>query len=163
MPDETKESTENVQETVEETSENTADAPTEEKLVVRNIVGEAHDGLSRVIVTYDIFAKINQSISALWNPGIKAPYSFEGGGDATGKGVRTFNIGGINLYAHYKRADDEAGRGRLFLFMKTDDANKCLMTLEQQRAGEEKLPFDLGKFDLDTVYTASDETVASDN
>lgn len=115
------------------------------KLVVRNIIGDSINGYSRVTVSSEVFSAVVQSLRARFTKQTpQLPY--KGMGDEGGNGVRVFNINGVELYSHYVK---ESGKN-VFL-MKTEDAKACLLTLETQRAGEEKLPFNLSTFNFDIV------------
>ena len=107
------------------------------KLVVRNIIGDAVDGYSRVTVSNELFNAVR---------GVRPALAYTAMGDQGGKGIRIFNIGGYELYANY----DKESRKTLFL-MKTEDAQKCLLTVAQQRAGEPKLPFNSTIFNRNIV------------
>ena len=56
-------------------------------------------------------------------------------------GVRVFNINGIDLYVHY----DKENRNTMFI-MKTQDAQENFLPITQERASEEKLPFNSALF-----------------
>jgi len=112
------------------------------KLVVRNIIGESQNGYSRVTVSNEVFSAIR---------GARPAIAYTAMGDKGGKGVRIFSFGDVKLYAHY----DKVQRNTVFL-METAEAQKHLVTLAQERAGEAKLPFDVSMFDTkaNTVATA---------
>ena len=118
------------------------------KLVVRNIIGASIDGYSRVTVANDLFAALNQSVRARFSR--QTPkFAYKAMGEESGKGIRVFNIDGVELYSHY---DTESGK--TFFLMKTEEAEAHLVTLAEQRAGEEKLPFNISKFNLNVVASA---------
>lgn len=115
---------------------------------VRRIIGDAINGLVRVNVDSPAFNAMQQSIFARNNretPLLK----YQGMGSQDGKGVRVFNFNGIEVYSHY----DKESRRTIFL-MKEEVAKKLLLTVEEQRANEEKLPFSISAFDLSLVATA---------
>jgi len=97
------------------------------KLIVRKIIAGGDNGKSQVVVHSDVFKATKGVVPAL-------PY--KGIGDETGNGVRMFTIDGINLYSHYNKETSKTS-----FAMDTKDAKKCLLTLEQERAGEDKLDF----------------------
>jgi hypothetical protein len=110
------------------------------KLIVRQIIGDAIDGYSRVTVTYDLFIALR---------GVRPTMPFTAQGDQAGKGIRIFDFDGIKLYSNY----DKESRKTLFL-MKTEDAQSCLQTIAEQRANEPKLSFNSTMFNRNIVATA---------
>ena len=74
--------------------------------------------------------------------------SYTAAGDLGGNGVRIFKIEDAELYVVY----DKAAQRTVFL-MKDTDAQAHLCTLADERASEEKLPFNATKF-LNIVATA---------
>lgn len=112
----------------------------ETKLVVRNIIGEPINGYVRVSIANELFNLIR---------GVRPQLPYKGQGDQGGNGVRVFTIGGVELCASY----DKTSRKTMFL-MKTEDAKAHLLTVAQERAGEEKLPFNTALFDRSVVATA---------
>ena len=104
------------------------------KLIVRNIIGADINGYSRVTVSNELFNAVR---------GVRPALAYKGQGDSANNGVRVFNVGGVDLYAHY----DKESRKTVFL-MKTEEANKHLMSLEQERANEPKLEFDVKAFNV---------------
>ena len=109
-------------------------------LVVRNIIGDAVDGYSRVTVSNELFNAVR---------GVRPTLAYTAMGDQGGKGIRIFNIDGYELFANY----DKESRKTLFL-MKTEDAQKCLLTVAEQRSKEPKLPFNSTVFNRAVVATA---------
>lgn len=107
------------------------------KLVVRNIIGADVNGYSRVTVSNDLFNAIR---------GFRPSLAYKAMGDSAGNGVRVFTIDGTDLYANY----DKESRKTVYL-MKTEDAQKHLVTLAQERANEPKLPFNVEAFDRSVV------------
>ena len=110
------------------------------KLVVRNIIGEPDNGYSRVTVSNELFNAVR---------GVRPQLAYKAQGDQAGKGIRIFTIDGVDLYSNY----DKESRKTLFL-MKTEDAEKCLCTVAEQRAKEPKLPFNSTVFNRMIVATA---------
>ncbi len=102
------------------------------QLIVRNIISADIDGHSRVTVSNELFNAVR---------GLKPALPYKGAGDLGGNGVRVFNVNGVDLYVHYNKE----ARQTMFI-MKTKDARACLKTLEAERAGEEKLPFNAAQF-----------------
>lgn len=102
------------------------------KLIVRNIIGDPVDGMSRVTVSNELFNAVR---------GVRPLLPYTAMGDGGGKGVRIFTIGGYELYSNY----DKESRKSIFL-MKTEDAKACLLTVADQRASEPKLPFSFSAF-----------------
>jgi hypothetical protein len=85
------------------------------KLIVTSIA-ETIDGVSWVYLAPETWKPINQSINAKFKKEVPM-LTFLGGKDANGKGVRTFNIEGVDINVHY----DEATGKRVNL-MKAADA-----------------------------------------
>jgi hypothetical protein len=110
------------------------------KLVVRNIIGDAVDGYSRVTVSNELFNAVR---------GVRPQLAYTAQGDQSGKGIRIFEIDGKKLYANY----DKESRKTLFV-MKSEDAQACLLTVAEQRANEPKLPFSVMAFPSSLVATA---------
>jgi hypothetical protein len=111
------------------------------KFVVRNIIGDAVDGYSRVTVSNENFNDLR---------GVRPVLAYTAQGDLGGKGIRIFtDMNGVELYSNY----DKESRKTLFL-MKTEDAQKCLLTIADQRAKEPKLPFNSTVFNRLVVATA---------
>lgn len=110
------------------------------KLVVRNIIGEPINGYVRVTISNELFNAVR---------GVKPTLPYKGMGDSGGNGVRVFSINGVELCAQY----DKETRKTMFL-MKKEDAETALLTLAEQRAGEDKLPFNASLFDRSIVATA---------
>lgn len=121
----------------------------ETKLVVRAIVGEEKNGMSRVIVSRDVLGDIiqtNQSVYQKTTPKL----SYVNKLDAHGNDIRVFSVGGVELFSFY----DRAGTGKSYFFMKTEEAKKHLLTLAEERATQPKMAFDVSEFDLSIVSSA---------
>ena len=101
-------------------------------LIVRNIISEPTDGYVRVTLNNELFNMVRGARPQL-------PYTAKG--DMGGNGVRIFSIDGVDLFVSY----DKATFKNIFV-LKEEDAKSHLLTLADQRAGEEKLPFDTASF-----------------
>jgi len=122
------------------------------KLVVRAIVGAEKNGMSRVIVSRDVLGDIIQSNQAQYSKartGVEETpkLSFVDKLGDDGLQIRVFSIDGTELYSFY----DRAKTGKSYFFMKTADAQKCLLTLAQELP---KVAFSASAFDLDVVASA---------
>ena len=147
------------------------------KLVVRNIIGAPNNGVSRVTVATDVY---NATV------GYKPLLPYEAMGDSDGgDGVRLFTIGGVELYTHQVKLTNADGSPQLVIsqttgnpvigrftgqpiqaskilfFMKTEDAEKCQMSLEEQRANAPRAAFRVKDFDLSIVASAQGPQVAA--
>ncbi len=101
------------------------------ELVVRTII-DTKDGYSRVVVSNETFRQVQ---------GVRPELPYKAMGDMGGNGVRIFSFGTTELYVKY----DKENRKSIFI-MKASDVKKHLRTLEQEREGEEKLPFNAAQF-----------------
>lgn len=115
------------------------------KLVIRNVIGEPINGISRVTVSQTLYDAVKQSISAQYTKQERV-LKYHTREEQEGKWMRVFNIEGMELYAWYER--------RLYFFMKTEDAKKCIVTLDEERS-ESKLPLHLSQFNLNIVASAA--------
>lgn len=136
------------------------------KLAVRTIVESKDNGYSRVILSSQNFNDIVQSLNARWNKfkkgAIQPILKYTTTGDQSGKGVRIFNFNGVVVYDHpTDTGETQTGTDgvsypifKQVFFMKTTDAENCLMTLEEERANQVKLPFNIEEFDLGNAVVA---------
>ncbi len=120
------------------------------KLVIRAIVGEEKNGMSRVIVSRDALGAIIQTNQAQYNKALTPVLKFTDEIDSKSQDIRVFEFDGAKVYSFY----DRAGTGKSYFFMKTEEAKKHLMTLAQERANLPKLELDVSEFDLDIVSSA---------
>ena len=97
-------------------------------LAVRTIIKE--DGeFAQVVVSNEVFKQV---------AGVRPALPYTTARNAAGNGVRIFDIDGVKLYT---RRDKEAGK--TYFIMHKADAQKCLKTLEEERAGEPVLGFQI--------------------
>lgn len=96
------------------------------QLAVRAIIKTVGNH-SQVVVSNEVFKAV---------AGVRPALPYTTARNAAGNGVRIFDFAGTHLYT---RRDKELGK--TFFIMKKEDAEKCLRTLEQERAGEEVLDF----------------------
>jgi hypothetical protein len=101
------------------------------KFSVRKIISTVGD-YSRVTLDSETFRAVQ---------GFKPELPYKAMGTADGKGVRVFDLDGVEIMSAY---DGEA-RKTMF-FMKNSDASKHLSTLSDERSTEEKLPISLSAF-----------------
>lgn len=97
-------------------------------IAVRSIIKETGD-FAQVVVSNEVFKQV---------AGVRPLLAYTTARNSAGNGVRIFEIGGVKLYT---RRDKEAGK--TYFIMKKEDAQKCLRTLEEERAGEPVLEFDI--------------------
>ena len=120
------------------------------KLIIRAIVGEEKNGMSRVIVSRDALGAIIQTNQAQYNKTLSPVLKFTDEIDSKSQDIRVFEFDGARVYSFY----DRAGTGKSYFFMNTEEAKKCLMTLAQERENLPKLSLDVSEFDLDIVSSA---------
>lgn len=102
-------------------------AVVEPKINVRQIFEESN-GFSRVSVNNELFKAI---------AGFVPQFKYETHRTANGKGVRAYNISGVTIFTQYDKDTNKTS-----IIMATEDANKYLKTLEDERAeGGEALAF----------------------
>ena len=123
-------------------------------LVIRALVGEEKNGMSRVIVSRDALGAIIQTNQAQYNKALTPVLKFTDEIDSKSQDIRVFEFDGAKVYSFY----DRAGTGKSYFFMNTKEAEKHLMTLAQERANLPKLELDVSEFDLDIVSSASATT-----
>ena len=116
----------------------------EQKFVTR-ISDKEVDGLLRVSLNQDWFSKILAT----------RPYNrvvpYETTGDANGNGVRVYKIEGTEVFGTWM-PDASKPRGGYNVFaMKAEDARARFESLQQSRANQVKLPFDMRKLALETT------------
>lgn len=119
------------------------------KLVIRTLVGEPKNGMSRVIISRDALGSVIQTNRAQYDSAVTPALQFTEELDAQGKVIRAFDFDGTTLYSHYDRDANKS-----YFFMKTEDAKKHLLTLAQERADLPKLDLDVSEFDLNIVASA---------
>jgi hypothetical protein len=103
--------------------------------IIRNIIGAPINGYSQVTISNEDFNEVRG-----FNP--QLPFTAQGDqAPNVSNGVRIFIKNNIALYASY----DKEARKTTFI-MKTEDAEKCLLTLTTERANEPKLPFNINAF-----------------
>lgn len=123
------------------------------KLVIRTIVGEAKNGMVRVIVSRDALGAIIQTNQAQYNKTLNPVLPFTDEIDRKLQDIRVFTFADdMKVCSFY----DRVATGKSFFFMKTENAEKCLMTLAQERKNLPKLDLDVSEFDLDIVSSASE-------
>ncbi len=98
------------------------------KLVVRRIIQTSQDGKhAQVTVSREIFDQVR---------GFRPTLAYTTARNEDGKGVRVFDICGFKLFARYDRTEEGA---KTVFTMDAADAQKCLSTLEAERANEPKI------------------------
>lgn len=65
------------------------------------------------------------------------------GADSQGRGVRVFKFPDCTVYVRFEKAENKEERGKHILIMSREEAQKHLMTIEQEREGQEKFSFSL--------------------
>lgn len=133
------------------------------KVIVRNIIGDSINGVSRVTLKSEQFNSIMQSLGARRNK-VAPIFKFNTSAEQSGKGVYTFNFNGGVTVDVYKKPTGGFFTSKIdgkdypiskpVFFMNTEQAKACLLNLEEERASEPKRPFDISAFNLDIVATA---------
>lgn len=98
----------------------------ESSLAVRKIFEESN-GFSKVSINNEVFKAI-----AGFSPSV--PYTTSRSAD--GKGVRKYNIEGVTVFTKFNQESKKTS-----IIMRTEDAQKYLRTLDEERIGGETLPF----------------------
>lgn len=136
-----------------------------QKVSVRSII-ESKNGFSRVVLASQNFNDIVQSLNARWNKfkkgAIQPILKYTTTGTKDGAGVRVFNFNGVLVYDHpVDTGEVNAGNDgkeypvyKQVFFMKTEDAENCLTTLEEERANQVKVPFNVNDFNLGNTVVA---------
>lgn len=101
------------------------------QLIVRKMI-ETVGNYTRVTVDNETFNKVR---------GRRPSLPYKPGGPVSGGGCRRFDFDGKELLSIYDK--DE---GTTAFFMKTEDAQALLSSLEDERASEEKIPLDVNAF-----------------
>ena len=115
-----------------------------EKFVTR-ISSKEVDGLVRVTLANELFRKILAT-----RPGNRiVPYTAMG--DSGSNGVRVYDVADTKVYGTWI-PDASLPRGGSNVFaMKAEDARAHFESLQQSRANEVKLPFDMKKLAIETA------------